>query len=73
MRVENLRDSYDLFQMKPVAVTRGKAFFDLTDGTRVAEKSPGGIFRHGVPGGQAMGQMGEGPGRAAGIRQGRKS
>ena len=39
LRVENLRDSYELFQMKPVAVIRGNAFFDLTDGTRVAEKS----------------------------------
>ena len=39
LRVENLRNTYDLFQMKPVAVIRGKAFFDLSDGTRVAEKS----------------------------------
>ena len=39
LRVENLRDSYELFQMKPVAVIRGNTFFDLTDGTRVAEKS----------------------------------
>jgi len=39
LRVENLRKTYDLFQMKPVAVIRGNAFFDLSDGTRVAEKS----------------------------------
>ena len=39
LRVENLRNTYDLFQMKPVAVIRGNAFFDLSDGTRVAEKS----------------------------------
>jgi len=39
LRVENLRNTYDLFQMKPVAVIRGNAFLDLSDGTRVAEKS----------------------------------
>ena len=39
LRVENLRNTFDLFQMKPVAVIRGKTFFDLTDGTRVAEKA----------------------------------
>jgi hypothetical protein len=39
LRVENLRNTYDLFQMKPVAVIRGNAFLDLSDGTRVSEKS----------------------------------
>ncbi|MBC8466787.1 MAG: hypothetical protein H8D55_03000 [Deltaproteobacteria bacterium] len=39
LRVENLRNTYDLFQMKPVAVIRGNAFLDLSDGTRVPEKS----------------------------------
>lgn len=39
LRVENLRDTYDLFQMKPVAVIRGNAFLDLSDGTKVAEES----------------------------------
>jgi len=39
LRVENLRNAFELFQMKPIAVIRGNSFLDLTDGTRVAEKS----------------------------------
>ena len=39
MQVENLRNTYDLFQMKPVAVIRGDAYLDLSDGTRIAEGS----------------------------------
>lgn len=39
LRVENLRNAFELFQMKPIAVIRGHSFLDLTDGTRVAERS----------------------------------
>ena len=39
LRVENLRNTFELFQMKPIAVIKGHSFLDLTDGTRVAEKA----------------------------------
>jgi hypothetical protein len=39
LRVENLRNTFALFQMKPIAVINGHAFLDLTDGTRVTEQS----------------------------------
>ncbi|MBW1828550.1 MAG: hypothetical protein JRI74_03940 [Deltaproteobacteria bacterium] len=39
LRVENLRASYGLFQMKPVAVVRNKIFIDLTDGTTMPEQA----------------------------------
>jgi hypothetical protein len=39
LRVQNLRESYELFQMKVIAVVRGDTFLDLSDGTRVAEPS----------------------------------
>lgn len=39
LRVENLRRSYALFQMKVIAVLRGTIFLDLSDGTRLPEAS----------------------------------
>jgi len=39
LRVENLRNTFELFQMKPIAVIKGHSFLDLTDGTRVAERA----------------------------------
>jgi len=39
LRVQNLRESYELFQMKVIAVIRGDTFLDLSDGTRVAGPS----------------------------------
>lgn len=39
LRVENLRQTYELFQMKPVAVVGKDVFIDLADGTRIPEKS----------------------------------
>jgi len=41
LRVQDLRHTYELFQMKVIAVVRGNTFLDLTDGTRVAEASLG--------------------------------
>ncbi|RJQ48789.1 MAG: hypothetical protein C4530_24145 [Desulfobacteraceae bacterium] len=38
LRVENLREAYSLFQMKPVAVVENR-FYDLSDGSRIPEKS----------------------------------
>jgi hypothetical protein len=75
LRVENLRDSYELFQMKPVAVIRGNLFFDLTDGTRVAEKSlaeySGTVFRVDRPWdkwGKALAAAGIRPGENCEVR-----
>ena len=39
LRVENLRNTYQVFQMKPVAVVRDRHFVDLSDGSRLAEAS----------------------------------
>jgi hypothetical protein len=36
LRVENLRDTYELFQMKPVLVVNGQPFADLANGSRIA-------------------------------------
>jgi hypothetical protein len=41
LRVENLRETYPLFQMKPVALAPGKGFFDLDDGVRITEAALG--------------------------------
>ena len=38
LEVENLRASYDLFQMKPVAVVKTK-YYDLEDGAPISEQS----------------------------------
>jgi hypothetical protein len=37
LRVQNLRESYELFQMKVIAVVRGNTLLDLADGARVSE------------------------------------
>ncbi|BBO86023.1 hypothetical protein DSCO28_65890 [Desulfosarcina ovata subsp. sediminis] len=37
LRVENLRNTYHLFQMKPVAVVGNQTFVDLSDGSRIPE------------------------------------
>lgn len=39
LRIENLEQVYDLFQMKVVAVKEGKPHTDLVDRTRIAENS----------------------------------
>jgi hypothetical protein len=36
LRVENLKSSYNLLQMKPVAVVNGSQYIDLTDGSRLS-------------------------------------
>ena len=36
LRVENLKSTYDLLQMKPVAVVNGSKYIDLTDGSRLS-------------------------------------
>jgi len=35
LRVENLKNAYSLFQMKPVAVVGNRLYFDLSDSTRI--------------------------------------
>jgi hypothetical protein len=37
LRVENLRDTFELFQMKPVVVVNGQPFADLASGSRIAQ------------------------------------
>ncbi len=39
LRVENLKNTFDLLQMKPVAVLGKKRFIDLSDGSRLSENS----------------------------------
>lgn len=39
LQVEQLRNAYDLFQMKVVAVVDGKRLIDLEDGTRIADSA----------------------------------
>ena len=39
LRVQNLREAYELFQMKVIAVVNGDTFLDLSDGAQVSEAS----------------------------------
>ena len=71
LRVRNLRETYSLLQMKPVALINNKEYFDLTDKTRLSAQSleeySTTVFTVDDP----WGQWGEAL-RAAGIHEGAK-